>query len=76
MLRAPVERQMNGGDKLKTASWIQSGEGSVVFNRAILYYRDTLEEHFQKTGRQTAGRKTAGAEIAGCGNTATLTLLS
>lgn len=37
MLRAPVERQMNGADKLKTVSWIQSGEGSVIFNRAILF---------------------------------------
>lgn len=37
MLRAPVERQMNGADKLKTVSWIQSGEGSVISNRAILW---------------------------------------
>lgn len=37
MLRAPVERQMmNGADELKTVSWIQSGEESVIFNRAML----------------------------------------
>lgn len=36
MLRAAVERQMNEADKLKTLSWIQSGEGSVIFNSAIL----------------------------------------
>lgn len=60
MLRALVERQMNGADKLKTVSWIQSGDASVIFNRAILY-RSTfgkLEDKRQK-GKQQESRHPA-----------------